>query len=241
MSFEDERSPNGIPIPAEFFAHRRDPRQCCHGILRAFLPRGRSVAAVAEHIGSSHAAVYSISLDFGRLADPATCSFCPPQHPRRPCKHVVKLHARNLSRPAIKAHLDARTPDSVGERSICRVLRGPSVPHLPQCTRVVCSATLSVGIRGSETHQASGGVQRSSSLRACQHRRLTGEPDPPSRHRPCRLSRHLHTAPKGRDRHPTSEARINGRQSTSRGISRPHYEIVELRVRLGFSPENGGS
>lgn len=244
MRFKGQRSASGTPTLAQFFAPRNGPRRCCYEILWAFLPRGLSIAVVAECIGCSRVAVDSISREFGKPADPVTYFFCSPDPPSCGCRlrrQVVEPCERKRSVPDVKAYLDARRPDTFSQRSIVRVLRGARDPHLPRHARAICSATFPCAIRASATPQVSGGVWRSNSKRARRSHLLPVTSDPSQRHRPSRLSAHLHTEPPRQRLHSANQARTDARHVRTCGIRRPYRTVVQSHVRLDFRQENGES
>ena len=153
-----QRSPSVPPTPADFFAQPRNPRQRRYEILRAFFHERLSAHTVAQRFGCSPAAVYSISRDFRKLPDPAAFFFRPPDPPGRPlqqppsplCEQVIDLRKRNLSVPEIKARLDARSPDTLSERAISRLLREEGFARLPRRTHAVRSAVAASTIRAPE-------------------------------------------------------------------------------------------
>ena len=244
MRVKGQRSPRCTPTLAEFFSQRSDPCRCCYEILRGFLRTGLSIAVVAEHIGCSRAAVYSISPEFGKPANPVTYFFCAPAPPSCRCRlhrQVVEPCERKRSVPDLKAYLDARRLDSFSQRSIVRVLQRARGPHLPRHARAICSATLSRAIRASATPQVSGGVRRSNSKRARRSHRLPVTSDPSQRHRPSRLSAHLHTEPPSRRLHSANQAGTDVRHCRTWGIPRLSCTVVQSHVRLDFRQENGES
>ena len=99
LSFKGQHSLGGTPTPAEFFARRSGPRQSCHEVLCAFRLRDLSEAVVVERIGYSRAAVNSISREFGKVADPASYAFCPPDPPNlHTGPSGQRLHPANQAR-----------------------------------------------------------------------------------------------------------------------------------------------
>ena len=145
--------------PFDFFARPLGPRHRRYEILRAFFFKRLSAKAVAERFHCSVSAVYSIARDFRKLADPDAFFFRTPDPPGRPVRKapsdlhdlVVDLRRRNLSVPEIKARLDARSPDTLGERAISRILHAAGFPRLPRRTRAVRSRVAASAIRAPET------------------------------------------------------------------------------------------
>ena len=158
MSASDKRDPSPPPSPSDFFADPRNPRQRRYEILRAFCHEGLSARTVARRFGCSPAAVYSVARDFRKLADPAAYFFRSPHRPGRPVRQppaplrqrVIDLRKLNLSVPDIKARLDARSPDTVSERAINRVLREEGFARLPRRTQAVRSTSVGSVIRAPE-------------------------------------------------------------------------------------------